>query len=46
VFEQACQFGCEGIVAKRLDSRYQSGRSKAWIKVKSPHSPRIADGTF
>ena len=29
VFEHACQFGCEGIVAKRADSLYRSGRSKA-----------------
>jgi bifunctional non-homologous end joining protein LigD len=49
VFEHACQFGCEGIVAKRLDSPYQSGRSKTWIKVKNPHSPaaaRIEEGAF
>jgi bifunctional non-homologous end joining protein LigD len=49
VFEHACQFGCEGIVAKRIDSPNRSGRSKAWIKVKNPHSPaalRIEDGTF
>src|SRR5262245_12741826 len=30
VFEHACEFGCEGIVAKRLDSPYQSGRSRTW----------------
>jgi bifunctional non-homologous end joining protein LigD len=29
------EFGLEGIVAKRLDSRYEAGRrSRAWIKVK------------
>ena len=34
-FEQACELGLEGIVAKRLDSRYQPGdRSPAWLKVK------------
>jgi ATP-dependent DNA ligase len=49
VFENACKFGCEGIVAKRLDSPYRSGRSKTWVKVKNPNSPAalwIEDGTF
>jgi hypothetical protein len=34
VFEHACKLGLEGIVAKRRYSRYQSGRSPDWIKVK------------
>jgi bifunctional non-homologous end joining protein LigD len=49
VFEHACQFGCEGIVAKRADSLYRSGRSKNWLKIKNPKSPamlRIEEGTF
>ena len=30
------EFGLEGVVAKRLDSRYEPGRrSRAWIKVKN-----------
>ncbi len=28
------ELGLEGIVAKRLDSKYESGRSRCWIKVK------------
>jgi ATP-dependent DNA ligase len=28
--------GCEGIVSKRADSPYRSGRTRDWIKVKSP----------
>jgi bifunctional non-homologous end joining protein LigD len=35
VFEQACRMSLEGIVCKRLDAAYQSGRSRSWIKVKS-----------
>ena len=49
VFEHACQFGCEGIVAKRADSLYRSGRSKSWLKIKNPKSPamlRVEEGTF
>jgi bifunctional non-homologous end joining protein LigD len=36
VYQQACKFGCEGIVSKRLGSLYRSGRSRQWIKVKNP----------
>ena len=32
----ACKLGCEGIVSKRADSPYRSGRSRDWIKTKSP----------
>ena len=38
LFEAARQQGLEGIVAKRLDSRYQSGkRVDTWLKVKVVH---------
>ena len=33
--------GLEGIVAKRRDSRYRSGRCREWIKVKNPAHPAI-----
>jgi bifunctional non-homologous end joining protein LigD len=49
VFEHACRLGCEGIVAKRAESMYRSGRSKSWLKIKNPKSPamlRIEEGTF
>ena len=35
IFRQACRLGCEGIVSKRADSPYRSGRSRDWIKTKS-----------
>ena len=41
VFRQACVMGLEGIVAKRRDSRYRSGRSREWIKIKNPAHPAI-----
>jgi ATP-dependent DNA ligase len=47
IFEHACRLGFEGIVSKRRDFPYCSGRSKCWIKVKNPASPamlRIQDG--
>ncbi|HET7833758.1 MAG TPA: DNA ligase D [Gallionella sp.] len=34
VFEQACALGLEGIVSKRADAPYRSGRGKLWLKLK------------
>ena len=34
----ACNMGLEGLVSKRRDSAYCSGRSPHWVKVKSPAS--------
>jgi ATP-dependent DNA ligase len=39
VFRQACVMGLEGIVAKRRDSRYRSGRCREWFKVKNRAHP-------
>ena len=36
IFRHACKLGCEGIISKRADSPYRSGRTRDWIKVKSP----------
>jgi bifunctional non-homologous end joining protein LigD len=41
IFEHACQLGCEGIVSKRRGSRYRSGTSSDWIKVKNPNAPAV-----
>src|SRR6476620_3368337 len=32
----ACKMGLEGIVSKRKDSPYRSGRSPDWLKMKNP----------
>jgi len=37
----ACKLGLEGIVSKRKDSRYRSGRSPDWIKSKNPYAPAV-----
>lgn len=34
VFQHACRHSLEGIVSKRADSPYESGRSRSWLKVK------------
>jgi bifunctional non-homologous end joining protein LigD len=36
VFAHACKMGLEGIVSKRKDSAYRSGRSPDWLKSKNP----------
>jgi bifunctional non-homologous end joining protein LigD len=41
VFHHACMLGLEGIVSKRKDSRYRSGRSPHWIKSKNPNAPAV-----
>jgi ATP-dependent DNA ligase len=41
VYRAACQLGCEGIVSKRLGSRYRAGRSPHWLKVKNPAAPAV-----
>ena len=49
IFEAVCKLGLEGIVSKKLDLPYNSGPSRAWLKVKNPKSPaatRVTDGTF
>ena len=33
-FRQACRFALEGIVSKRRDQPYRSGRGDSWLKVK------------
>ncbi len=34
LLRQACKFGLEGIISKRADQPYRSGRNKDWLKVK------------
>jgi len=41
VFRHACKLGLEGIVSKRKDSNYSSGRSAHWIKSKNPNAPAM-----
>jgi bifunctional non-homologous end joining protein LigD len=41
VFRHACKLGLERIVSKRLGSRYRSGRSPDWLKMKKPAAPAV-----
>lgn len=38
VFQHACAMGLEGIVSKRKDAPYRSGRTKDWLKMKNPRA--------
>ena len=50
MFEHVCRMGLEGIVSKRRDFPYRSGRTKSWMKIKNPGaSPamlRVREGTW
>jgi bifunctional non-homologous end joining protein LigD len=41
VFRHACKLGLEGIVSKRKDSLYRSGRCPDWLKMKNPAAPAV-----
>ena len=42
LFRAARRMGLEGLVSKRRDRPYQSGRSKHWIKVKNRKHPAMS----
>ena len=41
LFDHCSKFGFEGVVSKRLASRYSSGPSRNWVKTKCPGWKRI-----
>jgi ATP-dependent DNA ligase len=41
IFRPAFEMGLEGIVPKRLGSRYRSGRSPDWLKFKNPDARAV-----
>ncbi len=45
-FKAGCQAGLEGIICKRADATYQSGRTKSWLKVKCILSDEFLVGGF
>jgi bifunctional non-homologous end joining protein LigD len=46
VYEQICQAGHEGIVVKRMDEPYVSGRSRSWLKVKCTKRQEFVIGGY
>jgi len=41
IFAHASKLGLEGIVSKRKDSAYRSGRSPDWLKMKNSDAPAV-----
>lgn len=46
VFAQASKLGTEGIVSKRASSRYVSGRTEEWVKIKCLSSAEFVVGGY
>jgi bifunctional non-homologous end joining protein LigD len=46
VFEKACALGAEGIVSKLATSKYASGRSGTWLKIKCHLEQEFVVGGF
>jgi bifunctional non-homologous end joining protein LigD len=46
IFAEACRLGAEGIVSKRSDSVYTSGRTKSWLKIKCDRRQEFVVGGF
>lgn len=45
-FEAACRSGLEGVVSKRRDAPYLSGRGNAWLKTKCVQRQELVIGGF
>jgi bifunctional non-homologous end joining protein LigD len=46
VFDHACRMGLEGIVSKRIDAPYRSGRTRDWLKSKCSARQEFVVGGF
>ena len=46
LFHNACTMGLEGIVSKRKNEPYRSGRGKDWLKIKCVKSQEFVIGGF
>ena len=45
-YQQACGAGLEGVVSKRADSTYVSGRTKSWLKTKCHQRAELVIGGY
>jgi bifunctional non-homologous end joining protein LigD len=46
LFRDACGKGLEGVIAKRADSTYRTGRSRDWLKLKCHAEQELVIGGF
>jgi bifunctional non-homologous end joining protein LigD len=45
-FREACEHGLEGIMSKRADAPYRSGRGKDWLKIKCTKGEEFVIGGY
>jgi bifunctional non-homologous end joining protein LigD len=45
-FAEACRRGLEGLVAKRADAPYRSGRGRSWLKIKCEQRQEFVIGGY
>ena len=45
-FEEACRQGLEGLIVKRMDAGYRSGRGRTWLKVKCEQRQEFVIGGY
>jgi bifunctional non-homologous end joining protein LigD len=45
-FTHACKLGLEGIVSKKCDSAYVSGRTRSWLKIKGSSRQEFVIGGY
>jgi bifunctional non-homologous end joining protein LigD len=46
IFRKACELHAEGIVSKRAEGKYISGRTNGWLKIKCVHEQEFVIGGF
>ncbi len=46
VLRHACKFGLEGIVSKRRDAPYRSGRAESFVKIKCSNAQELVVGGY
>ncbi|MBS1815919.1 MAG: DNA ligase D [Acidobacteria bacterium] len=46
VFHRACELHAEGVIAKRADAKYVSGRTVSWLKLKCVREQEFVIGGF
>ncbi len=46
VFHKACELALEGIISKKINSPYEAGRSKSWLKIKCTRRQEFVIGGY
>jgi bifunctional non-homologous end joining protein LigD len=46
LYDEACRSGLEGVISKKADQAYRSGRSRDWVKTKCVQNQEFVVGGF